>query len=127
MIYTNERTLFSFAMFKVKAKNPPQFHAAFMIGLSNALALEGHDQQTVLRVLEAHNASAAYTAITNRRVLGSMNAIYQDISHMIWHQGGLAHSNISELIHKLNNTPWSALGYKRSSELVTELMNAQEP
>ena len=125
VIYTNERTLFSFAMFKVKAKNPQQFHAVFLIGLSNALALEGHSQPTILKVLETHDASPSYTVIANRRVLGSMNAIYQDLSHMVWYQGGLANSNVSDLTHKLNNTPWGAIGYNQASQLVAELMNAR--
>lgn len=109
-------------MLKVRAKSVRLFPSAFVQGLSAALALEGHTQEQVSAVLDEYLGFAAFAPATNKAVLGCMNAIAQDLKHIIWHDGGLREADVGHIIHELNNTPWGATGYRYSSELVRDIL-----
>ncbi|MBU1192600.1 MAG: hypothetical protein KKE76_12900 [Gammaproteobacteria bacterium] len=120
VLWTNEQTLFSFIMLKVRAKKPEHFNLGFMHGLAMSLQLEGIPLSHVERILREYDTPMEYTSTRNKSVVASMNQVGKDFEHMVWYEHGFKYCNISELIHQLNNTPWKAIGYKFAADLVRE-------
>lgn len=124
VLYTNERTLFSFLVFGIRAKTPGLLPSGFIKGLAAALAFEGHGEAEVGAILSEYEGVVCFTTAPNQKVLGSMTAIVQDLEHIIRHKGGLPFTDLDDVVHRFNNTPWSAIGYRHPSELVRELTAA---
>ena len=106
ILWTNEKTLFSFVMLKGRAKKPEIYKEAFLHGLKTALVQEGMPAQVVEKVLLNYSKPLTFRATKNKSVVASMNQIGQDFGHMVWYEHGWNHTDVSECVHKLNNTPW---------------------
>ena len=120
VLWTNEQTLFSFVMLKVRAKRPDLFYAGFLHGMSMALELEGIPPQHIDSLLHEHEGLIQFTKTKNRSVVASMNQIGQDFEHIIWYNHGFKYCEIGKVVHSLNNTPWKAIGFNFASRLVRE-------
>ncbi len=120
VLWTNEQTLLSFVMLKVRTKKPEHFYMGFLHGLTMALQLEQIPLADVERIVREYEGEMAITKTTNRSLVASMNQIGQVFDHMVWYNHGFKHCDIGDIVHKLNNTPWKAIGFKFPSGLVRE-------
>ncbi len=125
VIWTNEQTLFSFVMLKVRANRPDLFNLGFVRGLAMSLQIEDIPLPQVERILREYAGPMDFCKTKNSSVVASMNRIGQGFEHMVWYEHGFKHCDIGELVHRLNNTPWKAIGYNFASELVRERCNSQ--
>lgn len=121
VLWTNEQTLFSFVMLKVRAKKPDLFCAGFIRGLSMALAIiEGIPLYHIDAITQEHEGPVVFTKTKNRSVVASMNQIGRDFEHMVWYNHGFRYCEIGRVVHHMNNTPWKAIGFHFPSRLIRE-------
>jgi len=121
VLFTNEKTLFSFVMLRGKTRTLEELHYAFMRGLAMSLALEGHNGRAIERVVNEYGHLPAVGAAKNQKLIGSMNHIARDFAYFVYHEGGLNACDLGDVTHRINNTPWGATGYAFASDLVKEL------
>ena len=125
ILFTNEKTLFSFVMLKGKARTIDKLHFSFMRGLAMSLALEGHRDKDIEELVNDYGLRPAIGAASDRRVLGTMNQIALDLDFILYSRGGLNACDLGDLIHRINNTPWQATDYNFSSKLVSQLAQSR--
>lgn len=82
ILFTNEKTLYSFMLPKVKKENLQNIFDEFLFNLNMNLTAEGFSLQVINRVLqEYHEMGFAKTA--SRHVLGSMNELAFHYEYLI--------------------------------------------
>lgn len=118
ILFTNDRTLFSFLVPGVKKKD--DFHDLFLMNLNAHLAAEGLRQGEILKALDEYSEIAVAPA-TNRSVLGSMNDLVNQVESLISRAGGLEKADMLRMNMMLNRVPMGALKYNYAIEKVYEL------
>ena len=83
---------------------------------------EGIAQKGVKKVLNACS-NYCFTKTSSRSVLGTMNDIADIIKWIVYHDGGLANTDISEMMMKLNRMPMKPLDYGFSVDAFKELLS----
>jgi hypothetical protein len=110
MLFTHDRTLFSFVVFSPKRPTLEYFSELFAQGLFKALLRFGFSQGQVERML--HEISEIrFAKADNRRVLGSMTDMKRLIETFIAHAGGLVDADLDDIERRINETPFKAIDY----------------
>jgi hypothetical protein len=111
VLFTHDATLYS--VFVPALKKPEFEHLDEVFGqrLFKALLWDGFPQDLIERMLEACRTIHFFRS-NNRSVLGSMNDIRFQIEVHVAHDGGLANVDLADLHHRVNRTPFSAVGYR---------------
>jgi len=110
LLFTNEKTLYTFLIPKVLKANLKNIEDEFLINLNYNLKYEGFGLDVINRVMqEYHEIGFAKTA--SKSVLGSMNDFaYQYEVHIIG-DGGIDNIRILQLNQRINRTPMGAIKY----------------
>ena len=126
VLFTNDRTLYSFFVRFVKRPLTPDFVEMFRLGLFRSLMGEGFAEPLVEHALRPHR-SVVIAKTTSRSVLGSMNDLTFQLKCLIETMGGLARADLSEVNQEMNRIPMSAIEYHISiDELRQRLADARE-
>jgi hypothetical protein len=83
---------------------------------------EGIDQKDIEKVLNACSSSCV-TKTSSKSVLGTMNDIADIIKWTVYHDGGLANTDISEMMMRLNRMPMKPLDYGFSIDAFKGLLD----
>lgn len=121
LLFTNERTLFSFVVFDVPKARRRDLGGLFVEHLKKTLQDEGIDG-TGLDALMAEVAKVRYAKTDNKSVLGSMNDLLGLYRYEIESAGSIYHADLPAIIKNVNRTPQSNLGWHYSIEALTELL-----
>ena len=115
VLFTHDATLYS--VFVPGLKKPEFEHLDEVFGqrLFKALLWDGFPQDLIERMLDACR-TVRFARSNNRRVLGSMNEMRFHIEVDVEDAGGLDSVDLADLHHRLNRTPWSAVGYRSPVE-----------
>jgi hypothetical protein len=111
VLFTNDLTLYSLLMYWSKTPRPVDFLERFKLCMFNSLMSEGIAIAQVEYVLSEH-VQVTITKSNSRSVLGSMNDLVFQIKSMIYMNGGLANTDISEISQQVNRIPMGAIKYK---------------
>jgi hypothetical protein len=125
ILYTNEKTLFSFVMIKGKRKGPEVLHLSFLHGLSMVLALEGYSDEKIKEIVSEYYTEPIFTSAKNQKILGTMIHIAKDFDYMVYYEGGLGVCDIGDITCRINEAPWSATNYASPRKLMAELTQGQ--
>ena len=117
LLFTNEPTLYSFAVLGVKKAALPTITTLFVESLKLNLAHEDIPAYVVDRlVADYRNLSLAGTA--NRSVLGSMNDLANLLEHYV--RDTEMASDVRQINRELNRTPHKPLGWKSAIDVLHE-------
>jgi hypothetical protein len=124
VLFTNDRTLYSFFVRLVRRPLLPDFTELFRLGLFKSLMGEGFAEPLVEYAMRNHQ-TVVIAKTTNRSVLGSMNDLAFQIKCLVETMGGVARADLSEVNRELNRIPMSAIKYRVSiDELRQRLADA---
>ncbi len=119
VLVTNDSTLFTMFIPSLRKQDFDTFYHVFGQSIFKNLSNEEIPQNQIEVVLRAcEKIKIAKT--NNRSVLGSMNDQKVQLECLIQAQGGLAHTDLYELNHKLNRHILSAIDYKYPIEVLKE-------
>lgn len=122
LLFTNEKTLYSFLIPKVLKANLKNIEEEFLINLSYNLQAEGFGLEVINRVMQEYQ-EIVFAKTSNRQVLGSMNEFAFEYDFFIRREGGLEKARIFEVNKHINRTPLSPLKYKYPVDMLQEILN----
>ncbi|MFA5824039.1 MAG: hypothetical protein WC853_13355 [Thermodesulfovibrionales bacterium] len=115
LLFTNEKTLYSFLIPKVLKANLKNIEQEFLINLSYNLQYEEFGLEVINRVMQEYK-EIGFAKTSNRQVLGSMNELTFQYEVLIEQKEGLENIRIMELNKHINRTIMGALKYKHPIE-----------
>lgn len=114
VLFTNEKTLFSFFVPDVKRERLRSLGDVFSEGLSERIAFEGFGKYKEKFLADRNAIVIAKT--NSRRVLGSMNDLALMIEYHIRGYGGLENIDLRQLNWKLNRVIAGPIGNRYAIE-----------
>jgi len=126
VLLTNDLTLYSMFMPGLKKPDFESFEYIFGQSLFKNLLHERIPQVQIEAVLSQCEL-LSYQKSKDRRVLGCMNDLTQQLEYIIWDSGGLESTDIWDLNSKLNRTILSPIGRKRPIEALKEKLEELSP
>ncbi len=124
LLFTNEKTLYSFLVPKVLKKHILNIRNEFLVNLVYNLRYEGITNDAISFV-EKEYSNIGIAKTKSKSVLGSMNDIAYQALSILSDPRLEQEQEIGDVNHKLNRIPFSAIGYKYSIELLKEKMAQQ--
>jgi hypothetical protein len=121
LLFTNEKTLYTFLIPKVKKENLKNIEDEFDIYLNYNLQCEGFGIEVINRVMQEYQ-EIGFAKTSNRQVLGSMNEFAFEYDYFIRREGGLEKARIFEINKEINRTPMSPLKFKYPIDGLRQLM-----
>ena len=124
-LFTNEKTLYSFLIPKVRKENLKNIADEFLLNLSLNLQAEGLPIAIISRVMRDHtDIGLAKTA--SKQVLGSMNELAFQYKYVIMnHFGGIENIRILAVNKEINRTIMGAIKYLHPIEALLELLTGE--
>ena len=110
IIFTNEKTLYTFLIPKVVKNNLKNIEHEFLTHLTFNLQSEGFGIEIIHRIQQEYR-EIRYAKTANRSVLGSMNDLASLYEHRIMGSGGIDNMKILAINQETNRTPMGALKY----------------
>jgi len=120
VLITNDKTLFSFFIYGLKASDLKNFQESISQPIFKIMVGLGFSQPQFEKVLLSLE-NIHYSKTSNRSVIASMNDMKNQIEAYLY--GG---DDIYELHRKLNTTPYKYVGYKYPLDLFKELLGELE-
>jgi len=120
LLFTNEKSLYSFLIPKVLKVNLKNIEEEFLINLSYNLQYEGFGLDVINRVMQEYE-DIGFAKTSNRQVLGSMNQLAFEYEVLVEQKEGLENIRILELNKQINRTIMGALKYRYPIESLRKL------
>ena len=121
-LFTNDKTRYSFLVPGLKKPNFKVFGEVFMDNLFRFMLNDGIPQKGIEKVLSGCRKSV-FTKTSSKSVLGTMNDLTQIIKWSVYDDGGLANTDIYELMSRLNRMPMKPLDYGFSVDAFKEMLS----
>ena len=121
ILFTNEKTLYSFLIPKVKKENLKNIEEEFLVNLNLNLQSEGFPLDVINKVMQEYQ-KIGFAKTANRQVLGVMNDFAYAYEFDIMRGGGLDGIRILEINKQINRTPSSPLKYKYPIDMLQEAL-----
>ncbi len=119
LLFTNESTLYSFAVLGIRKADLNKLASLFLEHLRLNLTLEDLPAYVIDKVMgECQNM--VITRTDSRSVLGSMNDLASLLEHYVFDSGGVKSCDVREINKQLNRSPHKPLGWKFSAEVLQE-------
>ncbi len=122
VLFTNDKTRYSFLVPGLKKPDFQRLGEIFLDNLFRCMLNDGIDQKGIEKVLNACSSSC-FTKTSSKSVLGTMNDIADIIKWTVYHDGGLANTDISEMMMRLNRMPMKPLNYGFSVDAFKEMLS----
>ena len=103
LLFTNEKSLYTFLIPKVLKANLKNIEQEFLINLSYNLQYEGFGLDVISRVMQEYE-EIGFAKTASKKVLGSMNQLTFEYEVLIEQKEGLENVKILELNHTINRT-----------------------
>jgi hypothetical protein len=121
LLFTNEKTLYTFLIPKVLKANLKNIEEEFLINLSYNLQYEGFGLEMINRVIQEYQ-EIGFSKTYSRQVLGSMNELAFEYDYFIRREWGIEKARIFEINKEINRTPMGALKYRYPIEALKNLL-----
>jgi F0F1-type ATP synthase delta subunit len=122
ILFTNEKTLYSFLVPKVKKDNLKNIVDEFLLNLSMNLQAEGIPIEVISKVMQEYS-DIGFAKTVNKHVLGSMNELtfqYKDI--IMNRYARIEQVKALELNREINRTIMGGINYLKPVESLRELL-----
>lgn len=110
ILFTNERTLYSFLIPGVLKKDLLSIDNLLLNHLAYNLQYEGFSTGVIERVLEEYK-EVGLAKTVSKSVLGSMNDLKVGYEFEVYRADGIEHLNVLAVNQKMNRTPLKAIKY----------------
>ncbi len=121
LLFTNEKSLYTFLIPKVLKANLKNIEDEFLINLSYNLQNEGFGLDVINKVMQGYQ-EIGFAKTASKKVLGSMNELTFQYEVLIEQKEGLENIRILELNKHINRTIMGALKYKYPIEALRNLL-----
>lgn len=108
LLFTNEKTLYSFLIPNVKKANLKNIVNEFLINLNFNLQYEGFSLEVISKIMQEYE-EIGFAKTASRKVLGCMNELAFQYEVLIMGKEGLGNVKILELNHSINRTIMGAI------------------
>jgi hypothetical protein len=125
LLFTNEKSLYTFLIPKVLKANLKSIEQEFLIHLSYNLQYEGFGLEVINRVMQEYQ-EIGFAKTVSKSVLGSMNDFAYHYEFQIMREGGIENIRILHLNKKINRTPMGALKYNFPIETLKKLLEGTQ-
>lgn len=122
LLFTNEKTLFSFLIAGVKKEGLKKLPNLFSETLKSVLHQDGFDNNTIEDIISGFGI-IRYGKTSSKSVLGSMVDIAFQYEVSISYEGGLLYCNLPKIIYRINRTPMSAIDYSCGIKELKKIFN----
>lgn len=126
LLFTNEKTLYSFLIPNVLKKNIRNIEEEFLINLSLNLQAEGFGLEVINRVMQEHQ-EIGFAKTASKHVLGSMNQLAFEYEIFIHEKEGLENIKILEINHAINRTILKGIKFLHPIEALREILLGEIP
>ena len=123
LLFTNEKTLYTFLIPKILKANLKNIEQEFLINLSYNLQNEGFGLEVINRVMQEYR-EIGFAKTVSKSVLGSMNEFMFQYEVLIQMEGGIDNIRILQVNQKINKTIMGALKYKYPIEALRNLLKS---
>jgi hypothetical protein len=123
LLFTNEKSLYTFLIPKVLKANLKNIEQEFLINLSYNLQYEGFGLEVINKIMQEYQ-EIGFAKTSNRQVLGSMNELTFQYEILIEEKEGLENIRILELNKHINRTIMGAIKYKHPIEAFRNLLKS---
>ncbi len=120
ILLTNDSTLYSFLVPRVKKKDLGNFRELFALHLKMNLTKEGFGPENVNKALEEYG-EITIAPTKSRSVLGSMNDLADQADFLVSRAGGLEKGDMLTVNMMLNRIPMGAIKYRYAIDKLYEL------
>jgi hypothetical protein len=121
ILFTNERTLYSFLVPGVLKKDLLKIENLFRSHLAFNLQYEGFSAGAIERVMEEYK-EIGFARTVSKSVLGSMNDLKHGYEFKVFRAGGIEHFNVLAVNQKMNKTPLKTIKYNFPIEEITRVI-----
>jgi hypothetical protein len=121
VLFTNDRTLYSFFVPGLKKPEFHHFDELFRQYLFKSLMNEGFSQRQIERVLSEY-LTIVYGKTNDRSVLGSMTDLSFQLEYHIKASGGLSYLDLVALNKQINRIPMKAIDHKYSIDVLSSML-----
>ena len=125
LIFMNERTLLSFIIIGIIKDNIKNFPIVFINGIERILTMLDIDDAVIEKVLSEHMV-IDLTRTGSKKLLGNMNELVSLYKHFVFHDGGLKHTDLFEVIAAINSFPQRNLGWQSPTETVKAIFATEK-
>jgi hypothetical protein len=121
ILFTNEKSLYSFLIPRVVKKNLNDIESEFLTHLSYNLQKEGVSLGVISKV-QQECSEIGFAGTSNMSVLGSMIDLAYQFEYFIMREGGIENAGILQINHTMNRTPMSAIKFTYPIDALRSLL-----
>ena len=122
ILFTNEKTLYSFLIPKVKKENLKNIVEDFLFNLNLNLQAEGIPIEVISKVMQEYS-DIGFAKTANKHVLGSMNELTFQYKYLIINRyEGIENVRILAVNKEINRTIMGGINYLHPIEALRELL-----
>jgi len=121
LLFTNEKTLYTFLIPKILKANLKNIEQEFLINLSYNLQNEGFGLDVINRVMQEYR-EIGFAKTVSKSVLGSMNELTFQYEVHIMGDGGFDNIGIHQVNQRINRTPMGAVKYQYPIDILKNLL-----
>jgi len=121
LLFTNEKSLYTFLIPKVLKANLKNIEEEFLIHLSYNLQHEGFRLEVISRVMQEYQ-EIGFAKTASKSVLGSMNDLVYHYEFQIFKSGGIDNIRTLQFNEMINRIPMGALKYGYPIEELKKLI-----
>jgi hypothetical protein len=122
LLFTNEKSLYTFLIPKVLKANLKNIEQEFLITLSYNLQYEGFGLEVINRVMQEYQ-EIGFAKTASKKVLGSMNQLAFEYEVFIEQKEGLENVKILEMNRDINKTILNGIKFLHPIEALRNLLN----
>lgn len=123
LLFTNEKTLYSFLIPKVLKNNLKNIEEEFLINLSHNLQYEGFKPDVINRVMQGYK-EIGFAKTASMKVLGAMNQLAFEYEVLVQGKEGFENVRIIEMNRDINRTIMKGIKFFRPIEALKKLLQS---
>ncbi|MBI5847738.1 MAG: hypothetical protein HZB31_07300 [Nitrospirae bacterium] len=125
ILFTNEKTLYSFLITKVKKENLQNIFDEFLFNLNMNLQAEGFSLEVITKVMSEYT-DMGFAKTASKTVLGAMTQLMFEIEILIEMKEGLENVKVLEMNKNINRSLMRGSRHLHPIEMLQELLTGVE-
>jgi len=121
ILFTNEKTLYSFLIPRVKKENLKNIVDEFLFYLNMNLQAEGFSIEVINRVLQEYT-DIGFAKTASKKILGSMNQLAFEYEIFVQEKGGLENVKVLEMNRDINRTILNGIKFLHPIEALRDVL-----
>ena len=124
LLFTNEKTLYSFLVPNVKKANLKNIDNEFLINLRYNLQAEGFGLDVISTIMQEYS-EIGFAKTASKKILGSMNKIAFEYEVLVQGKEGLDNVRLFEMNRDINRTIMKGIRFLHPIEALREVLHRE--